>query len=103
MPRLDWARLDQVAPKTIALKTRQSVRVRYEAGKTPWIESRLQDFWGMTETPRIAGGRVAVLVHLLAPNRRPVQMTQDLGSFWSKLYPELRQQLSRRYPKHNWP
>ena len=79
------------------------MRVHYEAGKTPWIESRLQDFWGMTDTPRIADGRVAVLVHLLAPNRRPVQMTQDLGSFWTKLYPELRQQLSRRYPKHHWP
>lgn len=103
MPQLDWARLDRLAPKTISLKTRMNVRVHYVPGQTPWIESRLQDFWGMTETPRIADGRVPVLVHLLAPNRRPVQMTQDLGSFWARLYPELRQQLSRRYPKHQWP
>jgi ATP-dependent helicase HrpB len=102
-PELDWYQLDRVAPKTIALKTRMNVKVHYVPGQVPWIESRLQDFWGMTETPKVADGRVAVLVHLLAPNRRPVQMTQDLGSFWTKLYPELRQQLSRRYPKHQWP
>jgi ATP-dependent helicase HrpB len=102
-PQLDHVLLDRVAPRTLALKSRQNIRVHYAAGQLPYIESRLQDFWGMTETPRIADGRVAVLVHLLAPNRRPVQMTQDLGSFWTKLYPELRQQLSRRYPKHQWP
>jgi ATP-dependent helicase HrpB len=57
----------------------------------------------MTDTPRVAGGKVSVVVHLLAPNQRPVQMTTDLAGFWERLYPELRRQLSRRYPKHRWP
>jgi len=102
-PQLDHYLLDRVAPKTIPLHGKMSVKVNYVPGQIPWIESRLQDFWGMKETPKIADGKIAVLVHLLAPNRRPVQMTQDLGSFWAKLYPELKSALSRRYPKHQWP
>ena len=95
--------LDRLAPERLALPAGRQVRVHYAPGQTPHIASRLQDFWGLKETPRIAGGQVPVLVHLLAPNQRPVQMTQDLASFWAKLYPELRTQLSRRYPKHQWP
>jgi ATP-dependent helicase HrpB len=57
----------------------------------------------MKETPRIARGRTPVVVHLLAPNGRPVQMTTDLSGFWSRLYPQVRRELSRRYPKHQWP
>ena len=75
--------------------------MHYEHGKPPWIESRLQDFFGMRETPRI--GNFSVVVHLLAPNRRPVQVTTDLGGFWERLYPQVRRELSRRYPKHKWP
>ena len=67
----------------------------------PWIESRLQDFFGVLETPRI--GKTPVVVHLLAPNRRPVQVTSDLRGFWERLYPQVRRDLSRRYPKHKWP
>lgn len=100
---IDFASLDLIAPERLKLPGGRSVRVNYVQHHTPFVESRLQDFWGMTETPRIARGQVPVLVHLLAPNKRPVQMTQDLGSFWAKLYPELRTQLSRRYPKHQWP
>ena len=73
------------------------------SGQSPWIESRLQDFFGMRETPKIARGQVPVLVHLLAPNRRPVQVTADLAGFWERLYPQVRKELSRRYPKHAWP
>lgn len=102
-PQMDHYLLDRVAPKTIPLRGKMSVKVNYVPGQVPWIESRLQDFWGMKETPKVADGKVAVLVHLLAPNRRPVQMTQDLGSFWAKLYPEIKPGLSRRYPKHQWP
>jgi ATP-dependent helicase HrpB len=69
----------------------------------PWIESRLQDFFGMRETPAIAGGKVPLVVHLLAPNHRPVQTTTDLASFWERLYPQVRRGLMRRYPKHAWP
>jgi ATP-dependent helicase HrpB len=100
---IDFPALEAVAPERLKLPGGRGVRVNYVANQTPYIESRLQDFWGMTETPRVARGSVPVLVHLLAPNKRPVQMTQDLGSFWAKLYPELRTQLSRRYPKHQWP
>jgi ATP-dependent helicase HrpB len=79
----------------------REVKVHYEAGKPPWIESRLQDFFGVRETPRI--GSTPVVVHLLAPNRRPVQVTSDLAGFWQRLYPQVRKELSRRYPKHKWP
>ncbi|MDZ4800636.1 MAG: ATP-dependent helicase HrpB [Bryobacteraceae bacterium] len=94
--------LNEYAPERIALKHRQ-VRVTYIPGQPPSIASRLQDFFGMKETPRIARGRVALVVHLLAPNQRPVQMTTDLAGFWARLYPQVRKELSRRYPKHSWP
>lgn len=95
------ARIDQLAPEKLKLPGGREVRVHYEAGKPPWIESRLQDFFGVRETPRI--GSTPVVVHLLAPNRRPVQVTSDLAGFWQRLYPQVRRELSRRYPKHKWP
>jgi ATP-dependent helicase HrpB len=94
-------RIDQLAPERLKLPGGRDVRVHYEAGKPPWIESRLQDFFGVRETPRI--GSTPVVVHLLAPNRRPVQVTSDLAGFWQRLYPQVRKELSRRYPKHTWP
>lgn len=99
MPLL--GRLEEVAPARLKLAGGRQVRVHYEKGKPPWIESRLQDFFGMRETPRLAG--VPVVVHLLAPNKRPVQMTADLAGFWERLYPQVRRELSRKYPKHAWP
>jgi ATP-dependent helicase HrpB len=98
----DRRRLDELAPERIRLPGGRQVRVHYEADQPPWIESRLQDFYGMTVTPTVGRG-VPVVVHLLAPNNRPVQMTTDLPGFWTRLYPEIRKQLSRRYPKHKWP
>jgi ATP-dependent helicase HrpB len=97
----DPHRLDQIAPVEIRLAGGRRVKVRYAPGKPPWIASRLQDFFGMRDTPRIGGA--PVVVHLLAPNHRPVQMTSDLAGFWQRLYPQLRRELSRRYPKHSWP
>jgi ATP-dependent helicase HrpB len=94
-------RLDQIAPERIALPCGRQVKVHYEIGQPPWIESRLQDFFGVRQTPRI--GSTPVVVHLLAPNRRPVQVTSDLAGFWTRLYPQVRRELSRRYPKHKWP
>jgi ATP-dependent helicase HrpB len=94
-------RLDQLAPERLTLPGGRQVKVHYEAGKPPWIESRLQDFFGVRETPRINGA--PVVVHLLAPNHRPVQVTSDLAGFWERLYPQVRRELSRRYPKHKWP
>jgi ATP-dependent helicase HrpB len=95
------SRIDQAAPEKLKLPGGREVRVHYETGKPPWIESRLQDFFGVKETPRI--GATPVVVHLLAPNRRPVQVTSDLKGFWERLYPQVRRELSRRYPKHKWP
>lgn len=95
--------INQVAPAHIKLPGGRSVQVHYAADQPPWIESRLQDFFGMKETPCVGRGQVPLVVHLLAPNKRPVQMTSDLAGFWERLYPEVRRQLSRRYPKHSWP
>jgi ATP-dependent helicase HrpB len=94
-------RLSEAAPERIRLPGGRQVRVHYEPGQPPWIASRLQDFFGMRETPRIGGK--PLVIRLLAPNQRPVQTTTDLAGFWDRLYPELRRQLSRRYPKHSWP
>jgi ATP-dependent helicase HrpB len=98
----DRRRLNDLAPDRIRLPGGRQVRVHYEPGQPPWIASRLQDFHGMTATPTVGRG-VQVVVRLLAPNNRPVQMTTDLPGFWTRLYPTLRKELSRRYPKHKWP
>jgi HrpA-like RNA helicase len=94
-------RLAETAPERLRLPAGREVPVHYDPGKPPWIESRLQDFFGVAQTPRING--IPVVVHLLAPNRRPVQVTTDLAGFWERLYPQVRRELSRRYPKHKWP
>lgn len=95
--------LDAVAPERWKLAAGRSARVRYSRDKDPWLESRLQDFFGMKESPRIAGGRVPLVLHLLAPSQRPLQTTTDLAGFWVKWYPQIRKELMRRYPRHAWP
>jgi ATP-dependent helicase HrpB len=95
--------LERLAPSRIRLPGGRSLDVHYEAGKPPWVESRLQDFFGMADTPRVANGHVALVVHLLAPNHRAVQVTTDLAGFWSKHYPAIRKELARKYPRHLWP
>jgi ATP-dependent helicase HrpB len=95
--------LAAAAPERLTLANGRSVPVHYDTGDTPWIESRLQDFFGTRSVPAVGGGRVALTVHLLAPNGRAVQVTRDLAGFWTQHYPSLRRQLSRRYPKHAWP
>jgi ATP-dependent helicase HrpB len=89
-------------PDRISVGFRQ-VEVHYEAGKPPWIESRLQDFFGMKSGPALCRGRVPLTLHLLAPNQRAVQVTSDLAGFWQKHYPAIRKELGRRYPRHAWP
>jgi ATP-dependent helicase HrpB len=95
--------LTELAPARLRLPSGRDTRVHYDAGKPPWIASRLQDFFGMRETPRIGAARVPVVVHLLAPNKRAVQTTTDLAGFWERLYPQVRRELMRRYPRHSWP
>ncbi len=90
-------------PDHIALGGRRNLRVHYEPGKPPWIESRLQDFFRIKTTPSICSGRIPLTMRLLAPNGRPVQITQDLAGFWRRHYPRVRRELQRRYPKHAWP
>lgn len=96
-------RLSERAPKTLRLHGGRQVRIHYERGKPPWIAARLQDFFGMNESPRLGPGRTPVVLHLLAPNQRPVQTTTDLAGFWKRLYPQVRRELMRRYPRHAWP
>ncbi|MEM9073047.1 MAG: ATP-dependent helicase HrpB [Myxococcota bacterium] len=97
------ARLDEVAPLAIALPRRKRCPITYEEDRDPWIQSRMQDFFGLREGPRIAGGKVPLVLHLLAPNRRAVQVTTDLAGFWERHYPRIRKELKRRYPRHAWP
>jgi ATP-dependent helicase HrpB len=96
--------LAELAPERVALQRGgRQLRVNYERGQPPWIASRLQDFFGLREGPRVASGRVALTLRLLAPNQRPVQVTSDLAGFWQREYPRLRRELGRRYPRHSWP
>jgi ATP-dependent helicase HrpB len=95
--------LQTTAPERVTLASGRSVPVHYDVVDTPWIESRLQDFFGTRAVPALGPARVPLTVHLLAPNQRAVQVTRDLENFWTQHYPSLRRQLSRRYPKHAWP
>jgi ATP-dependent helicase HrpB len=91
------------APERIEVPSGSRIRLHYELGKPPVLAVRIQEIFGMLETPRVAGRRVPVLLHLLAPNHRPQQVTDDLASFWRTTYHQVRKDLRRRYPKHAWP
>ncbi len=95
--------LDQEAPERLAVPSGSHIRLRYAVGEPPVLAARIQELFGLRETPRVAGGRIPVLLHLLAPNMRPQQVTQDLESFWRTTYPQVRKELQGRYPKHAWP
>ena len=75
----------------------------YQSGEIPILAVRLQEVFGMTETPTVAKGKIPVVIHLLSPARRPVQVTQDLTSFWETGYAAVKKELKGRYPKHFWP
>ena len=96
-------RLASHTPEKVSLPGGKQAQVHYEPGKPPWVESRLQDFFGMAQGPRVCEGRVSLVLHLLAPNMRAVQVTTDLAGFWERHYPALRKELCRKYPKHSWP
>jgi ATP-dependent helicase HrpB len=95
--------LEEHAPETIVVPTGNAIRIEYSPGQSPVLAVRLQELFGWTDTPRLAGGRVPLLLHLLGPNYRPVQITDDLRSFWSTTYFQVRKDLRVRYPKHSWP
>ncbi len=103
---LDWRqkqRLEREAPSDIAVPSGRRARIDYVSGPEPILAVRIQEMFGATATPAIAGGRVALLLHLLSPAQRPIQVTRDLVSFWRRGYPEARGDLRGRYPKHYWP
>lgn len=95
--------LDKEAPERIRVPSGSQITVHYEDERAPILAVRIQELFGLTETPRIAAGRIPVVLHLLGPNYRPQQITDDLKSFWNNTYPEVRKELKRRYPKHSWP
>ncbi|WHZ21423.1 MAG: ATP-dependent helicase HrpB [Nitrospira sp.] len=95
--------LDRLAPTHLIVPSGSRVRVDYEQGEVPVLAVRLQELFGCRETPLIAGGKVPVMVHLLSPAGRPVQVTKDLASFWCSAYQEVKKELRGRYPRHHWP
>lgn len=96
--------LDQLAPEKLEVPSGSMIRIQYLAnGGTPVLCVRLQEVFGLSETPKVNNGKIAVVMHLLSPGYKPVQITSDLKSFWNNLYQEVRSELRRRYPKHSWP
>jgi len=95
--------LNSLTPVQLSLPSGRKATIHYPLNRNPWIESRLQDFFGLTETPTVLDKTLPLTLHLLAPNQRAIQVTQDLKSFWKNQYPEIKKELSRRYPKHAWP
>lgn len=97
-------RLDQDAPTHLAVPSGSRIALQYQPdGSPPVLAVKLQEMFGLADSPRIAQGRVPVLLHLLSPARRPIQVTRDLRGFWDRTYPEVRRELKGRYPKHPWP
>ncbi len=95
--------VDEQAPESLLVPSGHTKRVQYEVGKPPVLAVKLQELFGLADTPRIAKGRVAVTLHLLSPAQRPIQVTQDLHSFWERTYPQVKKELKGRYPRHAWP
>jgi ATP-dependent helicase HrpB len=102
LSRQQQAWIEEYAPDRIELSRRRNVKVVYSADGPPTIAARIQDLYAIKEALRIANRRVAVCIQVLAPNNRPVQITENLAIFWREIYPKLKQELQRRYPKHEW-
>jgi ATP-dependent helicase HrpB len=103
---LDYAQrkvVDELAPEALAVPSGNTRRLEYETGKPPVLAVKLQELFGLADTPRIAQGKVPVTLHLLSPAQRPIQVTQDLRGFWERTYPEVKKELKGRYPRHPWP
>ena len=103
---LDYAQrraVDDLAPETLRVPSGNARRLLYEPGKPPVLAVKLQELFGLADTPRIAKDRVPVVLHLLSPAQRPIQVTQDLRGFWERTYPEVKKELKGRYPRHPWP
>jgi ATP-dependent helicase HrpB len=103
---LDWNqqhRLGELAPTHLTVPSGSRKHLYYEPGTPPVLAVRVQEMFGLADTPRVCGGRIPVMLHLLSPAQRPIQVTQDLSGFWNRTYAEVRKELKGRYPKHHWP
>jgi len=103
---LDWSlrqRLDALAPRRISVPSGMERGISYAHGSAPVLAVKLQELFGLADTPRIADGRVPLTLHLLSPGGKPLQVTQDLRSFWLNTYPEVKKEMKGRYPRHPWP
>ncbi len=96
-------RLLELAPTHLTVPSGSRIRLHYPPGEAPTLAVKLQELFGWADTPRIAGGQIAVTLHLLSPAQRPIQVTQDLRGFWQRTYAEVKKELKGRYPKHPWP
>jgi ATP-dependent helicase HrpB len=94
--------LDKHAPERLTLPNGRTPKVNYENGKSPFISLRIQELYDVNQTPKVALGRVPVTVHILTPGMKPIQVTQDLASFWREQYPKIKSELARKYPRHLW-
>lgn len=103
LPADTAGRFDALVPTHVSIPRRRNIPIHYEQDRPPWIASRLQDFFGLKTGPRIVDGAVPLVIHLLAPNGRDVQVTSDLAGFWERTYAGVRKSLCRQYPKHAWP
>ncbi|MCB9686526.1 MAG: ATP-dependent helicase HrpB [Alphaproteobacteria bacterium] len=97
------AAIEQLAPVWLTVPSGSRIRLRWEEGRPPVLAVRIQELFGLRDTPTVGAGRARVLLHLLAPNHRPQQVTDDLAGFWERTWPEVRKELRARYPKHAWP
>ena len=95
--------LDAQAPESLTVPSGQQRRLDYAPDEPPVLAVKLQELFGLADTPRIGGGRIPVILHLLSPAGRPIQVTQDLKGFWERTYPEVKKELKGRYPRHPWP
>jgi len=104
--RLDYAQrrlLDEQAPELITVPSGMQRKLTYTIGEAPVLAVKLQELFGLADTPRVARGRVPVVLHLLSPRQTPLQVTQDLRGFWERTYPEVKKEMKGRYPRHPWP
>ena len=103
LPQHQAGIIEHLAPESLTLSNGKQTRVHYLPGEKPKISVLIQHIFGLTDSPKVCDSRQPVVVEILAPNHRPVQVTEDLASFWTGSYPAVRSQLRGRYPKHQWP
>ncbi|HTN43797.1 MAG TPA: ATP-dependent helicase HrpB [Nitrospiria bacterium] len=96
-------RLEEGAPTHLTVPSGSRLRLEYRPGESPVLAVKLQEMFGLADTPRVAFGKIPVTLHLLSPGRQPIQVTQDLRGFWERTYAEVKKELKGRYPKHPWP